>query len=102
MTIRNLLLATTTPPPTDALKFPIYLVDGDNGQLGIDLYNWLETNLDDWNSDTQKIYIIGERVYGIKYSYMYLAYELTKPGSPWILHDNGFIEQAIYSGGSSD
>jgi hypothetical protein len=40
MTRRNLLLATTTPPPpTTGLQFPVYLVEGDNGQLGIDFYN---------------------------------------------------------------
>lgn len=38
-------------------QFPVYLIKGDNGQLGIDLYNWLEINLDNWNPDTQKIYI---------------------------------------------
>ena len=41
MTRRNLLLATTTPPPT-GLQFPVYLVEGDNGQLGIDVYNYLQ------------------------------------------------------------
>lgn len=41
MTRRNLLLATTTPPPTTGLQFPVYLVEGDNGQLGVDVYNYL-------------------------------------------------------------
>ena len=39
---RNILLATHTP--TDGLNFPIYLVDGDNGQLGVDLYNYMLDN----------------------------------------------------------
>lgn len=41
MTRRNLLLASTTTPPTTELQFPVYLVEGDNGQLGIDVYNYL-------------------------------------------------------------
>ena len=49
----------------NTLQFPIYLVYGDNGQVGIDLYNWLEMNLDNWNYDTQEIYVGNEKVCGI-------------------------------------
>ena len=43
MSRRNLLLATTTPPTT-GLQFPVYLVEGGNGQLGIDVYNYFKEN----------------------------------------------------------
>lgn len=41
MSRRNLLCSVTSPPPTTGLQFPVYLVEGDNGQLGIDVYNYL-------------------------------------------------------------
>ena len=90
----------STPPPTDALKFPIYLVEGDNGQLGIDLYNWLETNLYNWNPDTQNVYIDGYEVYVIeKYGNYYI---LHKAGYPNLLNENGYTIIMGDSGGGSD
>lgn len=40
MSRRNLLCSVTLPPTT-GLQFPVYLVKGDNGQLGIDVYNYI-------------------------------------------------------------
>ena len=59
MTRRNLLLATTTPPPTTGLQFPVYLVEGDNGQLGIDVYNYLSEKYNTGDHFTEELYFKG-------------------------------------------
>ena len=82
----------------NGLQFPIYLVYRDNGQVGIDLYNWLETNLDNWNYDTQEIYADNEKVYGIdKRGTIYILY---KPGNTCILGETGYLSQTNMGGGS--
>lgn len=56
-TRRNLLLATTTTPTT-WLQFPVYLVDGHNGQLGIDVYNYLRDKYPDGSGTlSEEIYV---------------------------------------------
>ena len=82
----------------NTLQFPIYLVYGDNGQVGIDLYNWLEMNLDNWNYDTQEIYVGNEKVYGIDKSGT--IYGLYKSGNTGILGETGYLSQTNMGGGS--
>jgi hypothetical protein len=82
----------------NTLQFPIYLIYGNNGQVGIDLYNWLETNLDNWNYDTQEIYASNEKVYGI--DKRGTTYSLDKPGHTCILGETGYLSQTNMGGGS--
>lgn len=67
MTRRNLLLATTTPPPTTELQFPVYLVEGDNGQLGTDVYNYLQikynpNNIYDTNVSISELIYVNNKI----------------------------------------
>lgn len=43
------------------ITFPVYLVEGDNGQLGVDLFNYITDKMIEKNNN---IYILGaEKVY---------------------------------------
>ena len=43
----------------NTLQFPVYLVEGDNGQLGIDVYNYLFEKYSDGVHFTEELYFEG-------------------------------------------
>lgn len=112
MTRRNLLLATTTPPPTTELQFPVYLVEGDNGQLGSDLFEYITDEMINNNTvrvflDNQ-VYINNYSVYSFSTSapldyvkYWTLnSYSLNDNESPYniTLYSNGLVELINWGG----
>lgn len=106
MTRRNLLLATTTPPPTTGLQFPVYLVEGDNGQLGIDLFEYITDEMINNNTGSvfldNQVYLNNYSVYSfrtsvpldyVKYGTL-SSYSLVENEAPYdiILYSNGLVE----------
>ena len=91
------------PPPTTGLQFPVYLVEGDNGQLGIDVYNYLYENCEYAKyytlPDNIIIYINSYRLLEIgKHSTKQLSLYTT--GNSGHLKSDGIVTINHYSGGA--
>lgn len=107
MSRRNLLLAiTTSPPPTTELQFPVYLVEGDNGQLGIDVYNYIFEKCNVNVNFTEELYFKGTsysafdgRIIGLatKFdNYLVLILQNSLGAANLFLHSNGTVILNIF------
>ena len=67
-----MLLAASQTGGSDGLEFPVTLVEGDNGQVGVDLYNYIMAKgreiadslgwFDYYPSEAEKIYVFDSTV----------------------------------------
>jgi hypothetical protein len=78
---RRLLLANSHSGGGTSLEFPIYLVEGDNGQVGIDLFNYItdgfkpsfnEEDRTRYFTQNEKIYVDGYLMKACKVEFQYL------------------------------
>lgn len=92
MSTRRLLLASQNSVGGGNLEFPVYLVVGDNGQLGIDVYNYLINKYGTEKSQvSEEIYVENAQVTDILFSGDYMHLDLNSKPFIVILFDNGEI-----------
>ena len=74
------------------LEFPIYLVVGDNGQLGINLYNYLINKYGTENSQvSEEIYVENAQVTDMRFSGGDIYLSLNSMPFMAVLFENGEI-----------
>ena len=93
---RRLQLANSHSGGGTSLEFPIYLVEGDNGQVGVDLYNYVVENSigGDMSSDPFYSFESDEEVY-------FSAFGITEKISSFGLSGNNIITILTQFGGSN-
>ena len=79
-----------------SLEFPIYLVEGDNGQVGVDLYNYVieNTYTDNWGDVHHKGFNSDEEVY-------FSAYGITEKISSFGIREGFVVYSMPQFGGST-
>lgn len=96
---RRLLLANSHMGGSTSLEFPIYLVEGDNGQVGVDLCNYIHNKATTNEYGARNYYFSENEI--VFFSAFGITEKITHLYRPYYLDEKAYIATLSQFGGST-